>query len=84
MLGIAISPCGELIIKLRRNLNCRRRRGPSVSCAQWQVLLDVRVLTEKYRQTYNRVRPHSSLGYRPPAPAAVPPTDLVPMLVGVT
>ena len=26
-------------------------------------LLEVQVLTEQYRQTYNRVRPHSSLGY---------------------
>ena len=34
-------------------------------------LLEVRVLTERYRQTYNRVRPHSSLGYRLPAPMAL-------------
>lgn len=27
--------------------------------------LEVQVLTEQYRQTYNRIRPHSSLGYRP-------------------
>ena len=31
-------------------------------------LLEVQVLTEQYRRNYNRVRPHSSLGYRPPAP----------------
>ena len=31
-------------------------------------LLEVKVLTDQYRQTYNRVRPHSALGYRPPAP----------------
>ena len=31
-------------------------------------LLEVQVLTEQYRQVYNRVRPHSSLDYRPPAP----------------
>jgi len=31
-------------------------------------LQEVQVLTEGYRQTYNRIRPHSSLGYRPPAP----------------
>ena len=30
-------------------------------------LQEVQVLTETYRQTYNRIRPHSSLGYRPPA-----------------
>ncbi len=35
-------------------------------------LLEVRVLPERYRRTYNQVRPHSSLGYRPPAPAALP------------
>ena len=25
------------------------------------------VLPGQYRQTYNRIRPHNSLGYRPPA-----------------
>ena len=47
-------------------------------------LLEVRVLTERYRRTYNRVRPHSSLGYRPPAPEALLPADPVPVLVGLT
>ena len=47
-------------------------------------LLEVRVLTERYRQTYNRVRPHSALGYRPPAPETLLPADPVPVLVGVT
>ena len=27
-----------------------------------------RVLAERWRKHYNTVRPHSSLGYRPPAP----------------
>ena len=44
----------------------------------------VRVLTERYRQTHNRVRPHSSLGYRPPAPETLLPVDPTPVLVGVT
>jgi len=30
------------------------------------------VLIEAWRRHYNTVRPHSSLGYRPPAPEAVP------------
>ena len=47
-------------------------------------MLELRVLTERYRQTYNRVRPHSSLGYRPPAPETFLPANPVPMLVGVT
>lgn len=29
---------------------------------------ELRVLTERWRIHYNTVRPHSSLGYRPPAP----------------
>ncbi len=34
-------------------------------------LKEARVLIERWRQQYNHVRPHSSLGYRPPAPEAV-------------
>ena len=34
-------------------------------------LLEVQVLTEQYRRTYNPIRPHSSLGYRVPAPETV-------------
>ena len=33
-------------------------------------LPEAKVLIERWRQLYNRVRPHSSLGYRPPAPEA--------------
>ena len=33
-------------------------------------LKEARVLIERWRQHYNRVRPHSSRGYRPPAPEA--------------
>jgi len=47
-------------------------------------LLEVRVLTERYRRTYNRIRPHSSLGYRPPMPGALLPADPVPVPVGLT
>ena len=47
-------------------------------------LKEVQVLTETYRQTYNRIRPHSSLGYRPPAPQAVLAADTVPALAGLT
>jgi transposase InsO family protein len=31
-------------------------------------LLEAKVLIENWRREYNQVRPHSSLGYRPPAP----------------
>jgi putative transposase len=31
---------------------------------------ELRVLAERWRVHYNTVRPHSSLGYKPPAPEA--------------
>ena len=37
-------------------------------------LREAQVLVEQWRREYNTIRPHSSLGYRPPAPQAVLPT----------
>ena len=34
---------------------------------------EAQVLIEHWRQHYNTIRPHSSLGYRPPAPETVIP-----------
>jgi putative transposase len=34
-------------------------------------LAEAKVLIERWRREYNQVRPHSSLGYRPPAPETV-------------
>jgi transposase InsO family protein len=39
----------------------------------FDTLVEAKVLIERYRVLYNTVRPHSSLGYRPPAPEAVVP-----------
>jgi len=39
----------------------------------FDTLLEARVLIERWRQAYHHVRPHSALGYRPPAPEAIPP-----------
>src|SRR3984885_16362674 len=36
-------------------------------------LAEARYLIECWRRHYNQIRPHSSLGYRPPAPAAILP-----------
>jgi transposase InsO family protein len=43
-------------------------------------LAEARVVIESWRQHYNTVRPHSSLGYKPPAPSAKiwPPTTAQP------
>jgi len=37
----------------------------------FDTLTEAKVLLERWRREYNQVRPHSSLGYRPPAPEAV-------------
>ena len=42
---------------------------------------EAKVLIERWRRHYNTVRPHSALGYRPPAPEAVavgPPAGALP------
>ena len=36
-------------------------------------LTEAKVLIERWRNAYNRIRPHSALGYRPPAPEAIRP-----------
>lgn len=36
-------------------------------------LTEAKVLIERWRNDYNRIRPHSALGYRPPAPEAIQP-----------
>jgi len=40
---------------------------------------EARVLIENWRKEYNTVRPHSSLGYKPPAPEAVQPLIFNPL-----
>jgi transposase InsO family protein len=49
--------------------------GPEI----FDTLLEARVLTERWRRDYNRIRPHSSLGYRPPAPQAILPGPPAPL-----
>lgn len=38
-------------------------------------LKEAQIIIERWRQHYNRKRPHSSLGYRPPAPETKEPAD---------
>ena len=42
----------------------------------FDTLLEAQVLVERWRKHYNQVRPHSALGYRPPAPEAIQPPPL--------
>ena len=42
----------------------------------FDTLFEAKVLIERWRKNYNTVRPHSSLGYRPPAPESRRPCPL--------
>ncbi len=44
-------------------------------------LLETKVLLEEWRVEYNTIRPHSSLGYKPPAPEAI---SFSPAAAGLT
>jgi len=39
----------------------------------FDTLYEAKVLVDRWRWEYNTIRPHSSLGYRPPAPEAIKP-----------
>ena len=56
--------CESLNSKLRDEL---------LNCEIFTTLREAQVLIEAWRRHYNAVRPHSSLGYRPPAPEAILP-----------
>lgn len=40
-------------------------------------LQEAKILIEHWRREYNQVRPHSALGYRPPAPRVVQPQPII-------
>ena len=43
-------------------------RDECLNRERFDTLLEAPVLIEGWRREYNQVRPHSALGYRPPAP----------------
>jgi transposase InsO family protein len=44
-------------------------------------LLEARVLSKRWRGEFNKYRPHSSLGYKPPAPEAYEAKNLIYQVV---
>lgn len=46
-------------------------RDELLNCEIFDTLMEAKILIEQWRQQYNQVRPHSSLGYKPPAPEAI-------------
>jgi putative transposase len=50
----------------------------------FDTLLEAKVLIERWRREYNTIRPHSALGYRPPAPEARPLCSFAPATPSLT
>ena len=52
-----------------------RLRDERLNGEVFYTLKEAQIIIESWRKHYNTVRPHSALGYRPPAPEAVVPLD---------
>lgn len=50
-----------------------RLRDEFLNCEMFYTLFEAKVLIEYWRNIYNKKRPHSSLGYRPPVPETIEP-----------
>ena len=48
-------------------------RDELLNLERFDTLDETKVLVERWRHVYNRIRPHSSLGYKPPAPETKEP-----------
>jgi transposase InsO family protein len=48
-------------------------RNEVLNAEIFDTVIEARIIIEKWRNHYNQVRPHSSLGYKPPAPMAILP-----------
>ena len=47
----------------------------------FDTLIEARVITEQWRKLYHTIRPHSALGYRPPAPETFFPSQVSQCLI---
>ena len=45
-------------------------RDECLNCEHFYTLKEAQIIIEAWRREYNHIRPHSSLGYKPPAPLA--------------
>jgi len=55
---------------------CKTQKSGSVNNEVSVTLTEAKALIEQWRRVSNQVCPHSSLGYRPPAPEARIPVTL--------
>jgi len=66
--------------RLYRELQ-RQLRDELLNREIFYTLQEAKVIIDQWRMEYNTIRPHSALGYRPPAPEAVLMPQLAPTLM---
>lgn len=57
------------------NRSTGKLRDECLNTELFYSLREAQLIIEKWRREYNTIRPHSSLGYRPPAPESYLPAD---------
>lgn len=57
-----------------------RLRDELLNGEVFYTLKEAQIIIEQWRKHYNTVRPHSALGYRPPAPETIIPMDQRPIM----
>ena len=50
-----------------------KMRDEVLNCEVFDTIVEAKVVVERWRGEYYHIRPHSSLGYRPPAPEVIIP-----------
>jgi len=81
---IRLSPKGEVKLagqrrRTQQSFNARFR-DELLNGEIFYSLKKAKIIIEQWRRHCNTKRPHSALGYRPPAPEAVVPMDLKPVM----
>ena len=81
---LGTSPCDALPSSARENSYCEslyaRFRNELLNGELFYSLREAQILIEQWRIHYNTVRPHSALGYRPPAPETIVPMEARPVM----
>ncbi len=70
---------GECAPLVHVNMHCRAA-DDLLNGEIFYSLHEAEIIIESWRKHYNTKRPHSALGYRPPAPEAIVPMDQRPIM----
>ena len=74
-----IAPCSPWENGYCESFNARFR-DELLNGEIFYTLKEARVVIEEWRRHYNTVRPHSALGWKPPAPETIVPMDQTPIM----